>query len=95
VRRLLVTSSVVPSSDSCHPDEGALYSPETSFLTRVTRRNIPEDTILLNREKKVLRAGFELMIPVFDWRNTIAVLECAAAVIRTLRILATTFSQNR
>jgi hypothetical protein len=47
MRRLLVTASVVPSSQILVTLlKRALSFSETSVLSRATRRNIPEDTVL-------------------------------------------------
>jgi hypothetical protein len=56
VLRLLVTAKIVPSSPSVTLMMGATPSSETSALTRVTQRNIPEDGVFHSHRRENLKS---------------------------------------
>jgi hypothetical protein len=62
VRRLLVTANDPSSPILVTLVKEALSSSETSVMTRVTRRNIPEVTILYSHRRETLKSTTKLLV---------------------------------
>jgi hypothetical protein len=66
----MVSSGMLRRVDLVRTDVSeALSSSETSVLTRSTRRNIPEDTILHSHSRENLKSY--MYINMFAWRRRI------------------------
>jgi hypothetical protein len=68
----LAASSIVPSSPILILMNEGLSSSETSVLTRVTRRNIPEDAILHSHSRGNLKSYIALTDWTMQWRSHVS-----------------------